>query len=180
MNDFKVDPNSWHYRLSNYVHQYRVGSYYDNRPKDFCTYWRHFTGAVLMIGYFFAVATALVTFVGWSVWVAIQALMGDFVGSLWATAMFLGAVAAFVALVGVAWHILSYIVFPAAAWLGKNVFAPVFSWVRSFVPEAKEKPAKPAKARKPKKERKPSMLWMKYKAWKESYCPMVSYGDTPE
>ena len=49
MNDFKVDPNSWHYKLNDRFHEYRVSSWYDNRPKDFCTYWRHFTGAATYV-----------------------------------------------------------------------------------------------------------------------------------
>ncbi len=165
MEAFVVNRESWHFRVVEFAGLMDPW----NQPKDFCSYWRRVMFSLLFIGAATVLVVNMVSMIGMALYLMGNALVTDF----WAALREAGMFAATLLGMGVA----MFLIFVIIGFIGRGI-GWLYTKIKSVWPKAltfKRRPRDPKSYVAPKK-KEPSLLWMKYKAWKESYCPMVEYG----
>lgn len=149
MENFTVKETSWHYRLIKFVffagpvysekHDWDKVVFKERLPTDFCSYWRAFTKALLVLGFYTLMA---LTAFAIPVLLIIAIIMSMIVEPL-AT----GAVGALILLcVGTA----------ALFIKGKSMSKKYAKHLSTT---------------------EPGMIRVKYRSWKDKYCPSIEYKD---
>jgi hypothetical protein len=195
MDAFIVNKNSFSYRLNKALfwnifdyHENSISGILKEYPKDFCGYWRHFMYSLI-------IASALLFVVGVVGKFLIQLLIILFQNPSATGTGILIAVGGIICLLAAVYVILEwivpYIVIPILDFIWKYLLGPILRpvgkvlgkifvaiidvvlYLWEFVPKRSvlDKPAKK------KKEKSPSVFWLKYKALKDQYCPMVEYTE---
>jgi hypothetical protein len=200
--------DNWHYRF-NKVWWWKVTSTYESeRPRDFCTYWRHVTLSIIAFMLYYTLIAAggilmliLAVTMAMGIWqiitsaaalaqvgklmLVVLAIAGA-VGLLYYANKFIpqgfwksiGNSLKYVGskiVLGVYYVFgvpLYYITVVPMMWLTKGV---VYLWEMIPSPQIKSNTGKAAATN---AEKEPSDLTLKYRSWKDRYCPLIEYETT--
>lgn len=191
MKDFKVNTESWHYKLNEALILSDKSP--RNYPKDFCTYWRYTTYSLIISAFMAVVAVGILFVIG-------TILFAGATHTLTA-AMVIGFITMFVGFCSFLYFVVKpYVVEPLwemipkykiRMWFRKyfGKAAQPFKWVGSYLAIPLHWIGKVIaeviyyfidlykdwRVKHPKKDPKPSITVMKYKAYKSKICPMVEY-----
>lgn len=178
MEKFVVSQNSWHFKFIKYMVP-SVTEY--NMPNDFCSYWRAFMKACIMSVAIVLFIVVMVSFAG--------ILVFGFVTNPATVTMAIASILLITGfIVGLGYlldtyseRVRDYFFAPIGKaiafvwnWSIGIILNPVFRFIEKKIDEAIDRRNKRS-YNKRKKEKKPSLFMQKYKAFKERYCPMVTY-----